>query len=84
MFLTSLELSKSYKHQLQDLDKDMKETEAAFSVSVTLANIQSSEGMRDVDVLNLSVPAERDRRAECAEPSSAREVKCRGEQEEVG
>lgn len=33
--------------------------------------------------MSLSVPAETDRRAECAEPSSAGEVKFRGEQEEV-
>lgn len=74
IFVTSSELSKSYNNQLQDLEKDMKETEAALSVSLTLPHIQESKGMSDEHFLNLPCgenTAETDRRAECTEPSSA-------------
>lgn len=87
IFITSSELSKSYKHQLQDLEKDMKETEATLSVSRALPHIQESKGMSAEHILNLPCGenlAGADRRAECTEPSPAWEVKRRGEQEEVG
>lgn len=87
IFLTSSELSKSYKHQLQDLEKDMKQTEATLSVSPALAHSQESEGTSHERILNLPCGenlAGADRRAEWTEPSPAGEAKRRGEQEEVG
>lgn len=87
IFITSSELSKSYKHQLQDLEKDMKQTEATLSVSRALAHSQESEGTSHEHILNLPCAenlAGADRRAEWTEPSPAGEAKRRGEQEEVG
>lgn len=58
IFVTSSELSQSYKHQLEDLEKDMKETEAALSVSLTSPPIQESKGMSDGHCPNLLLQRE--------------------------
>lgn len=60
---------------------------SCFICKFNLPHIQESKRMSDEHILNLPCgenTAETDWRAECTEPSSAGEVKCRGEQEEVG